>query len=68
MTSKNERGIANFSALKTAIANGEVASVRKLLGDSPLLDIEKSYLIDLANLNYNEAIIKLLEATPVKKT
>lgn len=67
MTSKHQRGIANFSALKTSIANGEVESVKKLLGEGPLLDIEKSYLIDLAKLNYNDAIIKLLEAMPVRE-
>ncbi len=66
MTRKNERSIANFSALKTSIANGEEQSVKELLGAQPLLDIEKSYLVDLAKLNNNNIIIKLLEAMPVK--
>lgn len=67
MTRKNERSIANFSALKTSIANGEEQSVKELLGTQPLLGIEKSYLIDLAKLNNNDTIIKLLEAMPVKR-
>jgi len=67
MTDEKKRGIANFSALETAIANGEEDSVKELLGKQPMLDIEKSYLLDLANLNNKRGIIKLLEAVPIKK-
>jgi hypothetical protein len=66
-TNKNAHDIANFAALKTAIANGEEPSIRSLLPDEPMRDLEKSYLIDLAKLNNNHTIISLLEDIPVKK-
>lgn len=66
-TDRNKPGIANFAALKTAIVNGEDQLVKELLPNEPMLDIEKSYLIDLAQLNKNHTIIKLLEEIPVKK-
>ena len=55
-TDRNKPGIANFSALKTAIVNGEDQLVKELLSHEPMLDIEKSYLIDLAQLNKNHTI------------
>jgi hypothetical protein len=64
---QNTLGIANFAALKTAIANGEELLVKKLLGGLSMLELEKSYLIDLAKLNDNLAIIKLLEDIPITK-
>lgn len=67
LTNENDHSIANFAALKTAIVNGEERSVEALLGDKPMQDIEKSYLIDLAKLNNNHTIIKLLEDIPEKK-
>lgn len=67
MTDQNEHGIASFAALKTSIANGEEQSVKELLADHSMQELEKSYLIDLAKLNNNHAIIKLLEDIPVKK-
>jgi hypothetical protein len=66
-TDQNKLGIANFAALKTAIANDEEALVKKLLADLTMQDIEKSYLIDLAKLKNNLLIIKLLEGIPIKK-
>jgi hypothetical protein len=66
-TDQNKLGVANFAALKTAIANGEEALVKKLLADLPMQEIERSYLIDLAKLNNNRLIIKLLEDIPIKK-
>lgn len=66
MTDKNEHSMANYLALKTAIVNGEEQLVRKFSENRPMLDIEKSYLIDLARLKNNLAIIKLLEDIPVK--
>tara|TARA_R110002167_G_scaffold37625_2_gene117809 strand:+ start:832 stop:1047 length:216 start_codon:yes stop_codon:yes gene_type:complete len=66
-TNQNEHGIANFAALKTAIANGEEQSIRSLLPDEPMQDLEKSYLIELAKLNNNQTIISLLKDIPVKK-
>jgi hypothetical protein len=66
-TDQNKLGIANFAALKTAIANDEEALVKKLLADLTMQDIEKNYLIDLAKLKNNLLIIKLLEGIPIKK-
>ncbi|CAM3906219.1 hypothetical protein [Rheinheimera salexigens] len=66
MANQQEPSIANFSALKTAIANGEEQLVQQLLTDQPMHVLEKSYLIDLAKLNNNHAIIKLLEQVAVK--
>jgi hypothetical protein len=66
-TDQNRLGIANFAALKTAIANGEEPLVKSMLGDLSMLELEKSYLIDLAQLSDNLAIIKLLEDIPVTK-
>ena len=67
MTDQNKRSMANYMALETAMINGEATLVKKLLGDQPMLDIEKSYLIDLAKLNNNHAVIKLLEDFPVSE-
>jgi hypothetical protein len=66
-TGENERGIANFAALKTAIVNGEEPLLEELLGSQPMLGLEKSYLIDLAKLNNNHKIIKLLEDIPTRE-
>jgi hypothetical protein len=66
MNDENGHGIANFAALKTAIVNGEVQSVKELSGDQEMQDLEKSYLVDLAKLSNNHALIKLLEDIPVK--
>jgi len=66
-TNQNRLGIANFAALKTAVVNGEELLVKKLLGGLSMLELEKSYLIDLAKLNDNLAIIKLLENIPITK-
>lgn len=67
MTDQNDHGIASFAALKTSIANGEEQSVKELLANHSMQELEKSYLIDLAKLNNNHTIIKLLEDIPVKK-
>ncbi|MDY0251033.1 MAG: hypothetical protein RBR45_13410 [Pseudomonas sp.] len=61
-----DHGMANYLALKTAIVNGEEQLVKKLLANRAMLDIEKSYLLDLARLNNNHSIIALLEGIPVK--
>jgi hypothetical protein len=66
-TDQNKLGIADFAALKTAIANGEGALVKKLLADLSMQEIERSYLIDLAKLNNNLLIINLLEDIPITK-
>lgn len=67
MTDQNKLSMANYMALESSIINGETELVKKLLGNQTMLDIEKSYLIELAQLNNNHSILKLLEAIPVKK-
>ena len=67
MTDQNKLSMANYIALETAVVNGEEELVKKLLGNQSMLDIEKSYLLDLAGLKNNPIIIKLLEDIPVKK-
>jgi hypothetical protein len=66
-TDQHKHSIATFAALKTAIANGEEQLVKELLADQPMQDLEKSYLIDLAEVTNNRTIIKLLKDIPVKK-
>jgi hypothetical protein len=65
MSDQDEHSIATFAALKTAIANGEELLVKELLANQPMQELEKSYLIDLAKLNNNLYIIKLLENVPL---
>ena len=61
------RNINTFAALKTAIAIGDVQSVKDLLLNESIVELEKSHLIDLAELNGNADIIALLKAIPVEK-
>ena len=61
------RSINTFAALKTAIAIGDEQSVKDLLPTELMVELEKSYLIDLAELNGNPEILELLEAIPVEK-
>lgn len=68
MTDRNEYSIGKFTALETAIANGEEQLVKELLAQQPMQDLEKSYLIDLAKLGNNRTIIKLLEDAPIKQS
>jgi len=49
-THKKNQNIANFSAIKTAIANNEEQLLKELLADQAMLELEKSYLIDLGNM------------------
>ncbi|AEP31502.1 hypothetical protein [Brumicola nitratireducens] len=67
MTDKNEQGIANFAALKTAIVNGEEKLIKELLSKQPMQELEKGYLLDLAKMNDNRDIIKLIEDIPEQK-
>lgn len=61
------RSIASFAALKTSIAIGDEQSVKDLLPNEPMLDMEKSYLIELAQLNGHAGILELLKGIPEKK-
>ncbi|MGK0304781.1 MAG: hypothetical protein ACI8UG_000524 [Gammaproteobacteria bacterium] len=65
MTDENKHSIATFAALKTSITNGEESSVKELLANQPMQELEKGYLIDLAKLSNNPTIIKLLKDVPL---
>lgn len=67
MTDQNGHGIANFAALKTAIVNGEEKLIKELLSKQPMQELEKGYLLDLAKMNDNRDIIKLIEDIPAQK-
>lgn len=64
-TDQHNHSIAHYSALKTAVANGEESLLKELLANQTMQPLEKSYLIDLAKLNNNHNIIHLLEAVPL---
>jgi hypothetical protein len=66
-TNQNNHATVNFSALKTAIENGEALLIKNLLANQSMQDLEKKYLINLAHINNNPTIIKLLEDIPVKE-
>ncbi|MEZ8184269.1 hypothetical protein ACED29_00435 [Shewanella sp. 5S214] len=63
-TDQHKHSIATFAALKTAIANDEEHLVKDLLANEPMQELEKSYLIDLANINNNQTILTLLKDIP----
>jgi len=65
-TDQQNHSIAHYSALKTAVANGEESLLKTLLANQTMQPLEKSYLIDLAKLDNNQSIINLLEAVPVE--
>jgi len=67
MTDQNEHGIANFAALKTAIVNGEETLIKELLSKQPMQELEKGYLLDLAKMNDNQEVIKLIQDIPERK-
>lgn len=66
-TDQNNHSIAHYSALKTAVANGEAPLVEELLANQSMQQLEKNYLLDLARLGSNSTITKLLEAVPVQE-
>lgn len=64
---KSNQPIANMEGLQAAISNGETARVKELLGDQTLGELQKSYLIELAELNGSQDIVKMLKDTPSDK-
>lgn len=60
---ETDRSLGNFAALKTSIANGDVAEVKARLNGKSLDKLEKGYLIDLARLSGNSEIVDVIEAT-----
>ena len=67
MTAQPSHSIANYSALKTAIANNETRRLKELLTGQSMQQLEKDYLLDLARLDNNRKIITLLEAVPIRQ-
>ena len=61
---KNNQSIANFAAIKTAIANNEEGLLRELLHEQKIPELEKSYLLDLAGLSNNPAIMTIIHDIP----
>ena len=61
---KNNQSIANFAAIKTAIANNEEVLLRELLHEQKIPELEKSYLLDLAGLSNNPAIMTIIHDIP----
>lgn len=64
---KPKRSIANFAALKTSIAIGDEKTVKDLLPNEPMNEMEKSYLIELAQLNGHSGVLELLKGIPETK-
>ncbi|MBN7826041.1 hypothetical protein J0A66_12455 [Bowmanella dokdonensis] len=58
--------IANMEGLQAAIVNGEAKRVKQLLANQVLDELQKSYLIELAELNDKPQIVKLLQDAPAK--
>lgn len=61
---KSDQPIANMEGLQAAISNGETERVKELLGDQTLDELQKDYLIELAELNGSQDIVKMLKNTP----
>jgi len=64
MAPSDGQRIANMEGLQSAIANGEENRVKQLLTNEVLDELQKAHLIDLAKLNGNQNIVKLLEDAP----
>lgn len=63
---RKTHSIIDFAALKTAIVNGETERVKALLNEQKLQVLEKDYLIDLAKMNSNGTIIKMIKNAPTR--
>ncbi|OFC69141.1 hypothetical protein [Alteromonas confluentis] len=64
--SAESRSIANMEGLQSAIANNEVDRVKQLLAGQTLDELQKSYLIDIAELNGDPKMLKILKDAPAK--
>ncbi|WP_254795565.1 hypothetical protein [Arsukibacterium indicum] len=61
-----EHSIADFEALKTAIANSETLLVKEIVAGQTMQKLEKDYLLELARLGKNQDIVKVLEVVPLR--
>ncbi len=64
--SAESRSIANMEGLQSAIANNEKDRVKQLLAGQTLDELQKSYLIDIADLNGDQEMLKILKDAPAK--
>jgi hypothetical protein len=65
MTSENRASsIANMEGLQSAIVAGETDRVKELLEGRSLDELQKGYLIELAELNNDGEIIEILKQAP----
>jgi len=64
--SAESRSIANMEGLQSAIANNEVDRVKQLLAGQTLDELQKSYLIDIAELNGDPKMLSILKDAPSK--
>ena len=64
--SAESRSIANMEGLQSAIANNEVDRVKQLLAGQTLDELQKSYLIDNAELNGDPKMLSILKDAPAK--
>ena len=56
-----------MAGLKSAIVRGESDRVSELLGDQTLDKLQKSYLIELAELNGNPSVVNIVKQAPSKE-
>lgn len=65
MSSQNRpSSIANMEGLQSAVVAGEITRVKELLKGRVLDDLQKHYLIDLAELNNRQDIIQAINQAP----
>lgn len=65
MTSENKASsIANMEGLQSAIVAGEKTRVKELLEGRSLDELQKGYLIELAELNNDGDIVGILKQAP----
>ena len=58
--------IANMEGLQSSIVRGEADRVVELLGSQKLDELQKSYLLELAELNGNAEVLKVIKQAPTK--
>lgn len=62
----SNQSIANMEGLQSAIANNEIERVKQLLAGQTLDGLQKSYLIELAELNGDPDMMKILKDAPAR--
>ena len=62
----SQHSIANMEGLQSSIVRGEADRVAELLGSQKLDELQKSYLLELAEVNGNSEVIKTIQQAPTK--